>query len=173
MNKQPENLEPGDVLYENSFQQIKMINSNYPFTFMKCNGVVTLPYDEEGNIYVLNKERPNIGTYLELPRGCLDGEETYIEGAIRELTEETGLKIIETFDMGEIQPDTGLVKNKVRLIGCKVEKTEYYRFNHEDVVDNCTNDVRQLNIQTLMEIVANNQIIDGYTLSGVNQVPSI
>lgn len=167
MNKQPADLQADDVLYENSFQKIAMINSNYPFTFMKCNGVVTLPYDEEGNIYILNKERPNIGTYLELPRGGLEEGETYIDGASRELTEETGLTILEIHDMGEIQPDTGLLKHKIHLVGCKVKHTEDYRFNHEDTVDKCTNDVRRMELKTLMEIVSTNHIVDGYTLSGL------
>lgn len=169
MNRQPENLQAGDILYENKFQQIRMINGNYPFTHMKNNGVVVLPFDEKGNIYILHKDRPNIGLYYELPRGGLEEGEEYIDGALRELEEETGLKSLNTIDLGEIQPDTGLLKHKIKLIGVKVESKSDLVFKHHDQVDDCDNIVAQLEIDDLFLLINEGEIVDGYTMSAITK----
>lgn len=92
----------GDVIYENKYQAIKVINPEYPFTFMKCNGVVVLPFDAYDNLYILKTDRPSIGEYYELPRGILEAGEDFVDGAKRELTEETGLNIVDIWDLGNI-----------------------------------------------------------------------
>lgn len=169
MNRQPENLQAGDILYENKFQQIRMINGNYPFTHMKNNGVVILPFDEKGNIYILHKDRPNIGLYYELPRGGLEDGEEYKVGALRELEEETGLKSLETIDLGEIQPDTGLLKHKIKLIGVKVMPKEKYVYIHHDPVDKCDNTIVSLKVDDLLILVNDGEIVDGYTMSAITK----
>lgn len=167
MNKQPKNLEPGDILYENAFQEIRMINSNYPFTHMKCNGVVVLPFDDEGNIYVLDKVRPNIGRYYELPRGGLEEMEEYVDGGVRELFEETGMEPITIVRLGEVQPDTGLMKHKIQLIGIKVDKINEKIYKHYDIIDKEENTIVKMSVNDLFTMINCGKIVDGYTMSGL------
>jgi 8-oxo-dGTP pyrophosphatase MutT (NUDIX family) len=111
-----------DMLFSNEFLEIKMINPNYPFLIMKKRGAVTVPYDEEDNIYMLLKNRPNIGTFYELPRGFVEKDEDFLTGALRELLEETGMTAIKHIFLGEIQPDTGIMSNSVKVYSLQVKK---------------------------------------------------
>lgn len=61
-----------------------------------CDGVMILPITENDEIVVLKQYRPAIDDYLyELPAGMVDSGESFEETAVRELYEETGLKMKE------------------------------------------------------------------------------
>lgn len=165
-------LNSDDVLYENEYQRIKMINANYPFTHMKCNGVVILPFDSKDNIYMLHLERPQIGLYYELPRGAVEPNEDYKEGALRELAEETGLKPLEVFDFGTILPDTGLLKHNIKLMGILVEEKMEDFFTKYDNADKRTFEVHKFRMEDLYDLVINEEIVCGYTMSGISKFMS-
>ena len=58
--------------------------------------VVILPVVEQQSIVMVRVKRPVLGDIpLELPAGCAEEGELLIEGAARELGEETGIKIHE------------------------------------------------------------------------------
>lgn len=154
-----------NILYSNQFMDIVMINPNYPFLMMKKNGVVTVPYDKDGNIYVLKKNRPNIGEYLELPRGFVEDAESYETGALRELLEETGLQAKKVTFMGKLQADTGIVAQNIRLLALEVEPCDDKI--HYDNADKEFNSVLKMSMDDLENAMIDGQIVDNYTLAGV------
>lgn len=156
---------PKNILYENNFLEIEMLNPNYPFLNMKKPGVVVVPYDSSGNIYFIYRNRLNIGEYYELPRGFVENEESYMAGAIRELLEETGMKPITSKDLGELQPDTGICKNKIKVISLLLKKTENHI--HYDVCDNSENKVIALAKKDIINLTSLNKIICSLTLSAL------
>lgn len=166
-------LKEGDIIYENKYQAIKVINPEYPFTFMKCNGVVILPFDAYDNLYVLKTNRPNIGEYYELPRGIIENGEDFVEGAKRELEEETGLKVLETWDLGNIQPDTGLLRHQVKLIGIMVERKEEDFYTKYDDADKVTFKIYKKRLEDLYSMILDGGITCGYTMSSISKFMSL
>lgn len=155
-----------DILYSNQFMNIVMINPNYPFLKMKKNGVVTVPYDSEGNIYILKKFRPHVGLFLELPRGFVEDAEAFESGALRELLEETGMVASKVTCLGDIQADTGIVTQKVKLYAILVDKID--NKEHYDEADNETNKVLRLTLDEFDNELLSGSVVDNYTIGGVH-----
>lgn len=154
-----------NILYENEFMKIEMINPNYPFLHMKKRGAVVVPYDNKENIYLLKKNRKNIGTYYEVPRGFVESEESFQVGALRELLEETGMESKKVSELGHIQPDTGVMANDVKMYAVLVEEKE--SFNHYDKYDNETSKVTKIPLNDIFKLLNEGKIICSYTLSSL------
>ena len=55
------------------------------------DGVICWPFTVSGDILLIRQYRPNLDRFtMELPAGSIDGHETIIEAAAREIREETG-----------------------------------------------------------------------------------
>lgn len=154
-----------DILYSNEFLDIEMINPNYPFLMVKKRGAVTVPYDKKGNIYMLHKWRPNVGSYYEVPRGFVENDEAFETGALRELLEETGMKATKLDFLGNVQPDTGLMANSVKMYALLVEEEE--DFAYYDCFDKELCKVVKVPQSDLNELIVDGKIICSYTLSSV------
>jgi ADP-ribose pyrophosphatase YjhB (NUDIX family) len=152
-------------LYSNKYLDIVLINPNYPFMKFKQAGVVTLPYDSEGFIYILKKHRPNVGTFYELPRGFVPSTESYEAGALRELLEETGLEALSAKNLGCIQPDTGVLSQSVQFYAINVGKSD--KKEHYDAVDMESNGILRVTQSDIDKLIFSGQIVDGYTLSSL------
>lgn len=74
------------------------------------SGVTVLPYDSEGNVYLA--EGYHYATErvaVEVPGGGIDGGESVLEAAKRELQEEMGLVAAQWTDLGFIDPFTMVI----------------------------------------------------------------
>jgi ADP-ribose pyrophosphatase YjhB (NUDIX family) len=76
----------------------------------------------EGKIMIFNEQQPGKGKYLSLPGGMVEWEESLLEGAERELLEETGMtgdfEFLEQIDFGtNLKWKTGyfIVRNPVKV----------------------------------------------------------
>lgn len=156
-----------EVIYSNEFMDIVLINPNYPFLMMKKPGVVVVPYDKEGNIYMIHKERKNIGKYYELPRGFVEIAEDFHIGALRELLEETGMKAKKAIKLGKLQNDTGLMSNNVEVIAMLVTKSE--NKTHYDDADEEDNIIVQVNRDKIYDLIISGDIICSLSLSALNK----
>jgi ADP-ribose pyrophosphatase len=80
-------------------------------------GVAILAIDEKGRIALERQYRYAMGEYcLEIPAGKRDkGPETPIDGARRELREETGCIASSMVQLAEIYPSPGMVTEKLFL----------------------------------------------------------
>jgi len=55
------------------------------------DGVICMPFTPDGDIIMVRQYRPNLDRMtLEMPAGSIDGAESIIETAVREILEETG-----------------------------------------------------------------------------------
>lgn len=55
------------------------------------DGVICLPFTAEGDVVMIRQYRPNIDRVtLEIPAGSIDGDESVLHAAEREILEETG-----------------------------------------------------------------------------------
>lgn len=150
-------FEKPETMYENPFLQINLINQNYPFIRMNKHGAVVVPFDKKGNVYLLLKSRPDIGKYLELPRGFVENAESFQIGALRELEEETGMKPLKSKQLGWVQPDTGIMNNSVAVFGVLVGGTDTKEVQHYDGVDNELNKMYSLDVPEILNLIKHNR----------------
>lgn len=158
-------MQDKEVLYTNEFMDIVMVNPNYPFLLIKKPGVVIVPYDKEGNVYMLYRERINVGKFYELPRGFVESDEDYKVGALRELLEETGMKSGQAIKLGKIQTDTGLMTNNIEVIALEVENISNY--THYDDSDKTSNLVIGMTKEEISNKILSGDILCSLTLSAL------
>jgi ADP-ribose pyrophosphatase len=88
-------------------------------------GVAILPI-VQGSVGMISIYRPAIRAYSwEIPHGFVEAEEHDQQtSAIRELMEETGLKVSNVESLGYITPDAGIIAGRVHLfLADKCEQT--------------------------------------------------
>lgn len=158
-------IENGSVLYENEFLSVILNNPNYPFIKMNKSGAILVPYDEDGNIYFIEKDRPNIGKYYELPRGFIENGEDVKVGALRELLEETGMTTDLIELLGYIQPDSGIMNNPVPVYQVLVKaKDDYIHYDDADE-DNCK--ILRRDMYHVDKYIDEGKIVCGFTQSAL------
>lgn len=158
-------IENGSVLYENEFLSVILNNPNYPFIKMNKSGAILVPYDKDGNIYFIEKDRPNIGKYYELPRGFVENGEDVKVGALRELLEETGMTTDLIEHLGFIQPDSGIMNNPVPVYQVLVKaKDDYIHYDDADK-DNCK--ILRRDMYHIDKYIDEGKIVCGFTQSAL------
>lgn len=70
----------------------------------------------EGRLVLVRQFRPAVESeVIELPGGHLDGDESPVEAATRELYEETGFTASRVELLGSLKPDTGRLSNQMHV----------------------------------------------------------
>lgn len=86
-------------------------------------GVTVVPVDGEGNVTLIREFKYAVGREtLEAISGGIDGDETPLEAAKRELREECGLEAEEWKDFGTIDPFTTVVNSPNHLFLARILK---------------------------------------------------
>jgi 8-oxo-dGTP pyrophosphatase MutT (NUDIX family) len=89
----------------------------------RAPSVIVIPFTDDGRVITVKQFRPGIqSASIELPAGLLDHGEEPVEGARRELEEETGYKADNFEIVGEVFHDPAILTSKVTFIaahGCK------------------------------------------------------
>jgi 8-oxo-dGTP pyrophosphatase MutT (NUDIX family) len=76
--------------------------------------------DADGNIGLVDQYRHAAGCIVrELPGGMLEPDETPLEGAQRELKEETGLTASDWTFLGAYSPNPATHANRIHIFACK------------------------------------------------------
>jgi 8-oxo-dGTP pyrophosphatase MutT (NUDIX family) len=83
-------------------------------------GVVVLPLDEQGNVYLVKQFRYALGQEsLEVVTGALEEGEPILKAAQRELAEEVGIRAEDWHDLGMFDLDTSIVRCPIHLFLAK------------------------------------------------------
>ncbi len=126
-------------------------------------GVAVLPLDEEGNVYCVRQFRYPFGTMLlEIPAGKLESGEDPLEGAKRELSEETGFTAEKWTGLGESYASPGYCTEVLHLYLARGLKPHPA---HPDAGEYLN--VEKYSLSRLTELCMNGEIRDGKTLVAV------
>lgn len=137
----------------------------------KTAGVVTVP--TVGNQYLMIKIKRSDGRLnWEFPRGFVEPEEIngdvidYSAAAKRELNEELDIPsvdVIKTTDLGEIEPDSGLIVSSIHVMSVDISELKGVKLqSSEKIVE-----YRLMDKVDVLAEVKKGMIIDGFTLSAI------
>lgn len=126
----------------------------------KLSGSVIVP-ECNGTFLLLKIRRKDGQTHLEFPRGFQERGEDLAGTAERELREETSLSSSSIKSLGTIMPDSSISNRKIGVFLVKVRSFDGATIEKKEQITGYNvftqNEIEQL--------IANNKIIDGYTLS--------
>ena len=126
-------------------------------------GVAVVPVDDDGYVYLVRQWRkPYEEAVLEIPAGKRDKGEEPHASAVRELGEETGLVAEKYTDLGSFYPSPGYVDEVIYLyLATGLKKGEAHPDDDEYV------ETEKIHIDTLVDMIMNNEIKDGKTIAAV------
>ena len=87
------------------------------------DGVIVVPIDEENRILLVRQFRHGVRMWMrELPRGSRNEGETPERCAARELKEEIGYELIESWPLGRIANDSAQLRSMPFIVVARVER---------------------------------------------------
>lgn len=127
----------------------------------ECGGASVLPVDKEGNVYLEIQYRfPLRETIIELPAGRSESNETFLDCAKRELTEETGCTTDKIIKQPTIYAQPEFTNERLgSFVALDCEQTEKQHLDADETV--C---VFKMQYEGAIELVKNNVIKDERTI---------
>lgn len=126
-------------------------------------GVAVIPVDTDGNVYCVRQYRYPYGTHLlEIPAGKMEKGEIPYECAIRELSEETGITAGQMVDLGKIYTSPGFSDETLYIYLALDLNVGERHLDRGEFLDDLT-----IPLDTLVDMVMNNEISDGKTVTAV------
>jgi len=99
----------------------------------------------------------------EFCRGWLKKNESSVNGAKRELLEETGLKGEKYLSIGESYTDNGLLSSKISFISCTLKSIKSISLQKEELIV----DYSFKSLFQIQEMIKKGIITDSFTIQGV------
>ena len=132
--------------------------------YIKHNGAVAIvPIFPDGTVLMERQFRyPFHRVVLEIPAGKIDPGETPLDACGRELREETGVVAKEIIPMGELYPSVAYTDEVIYLYIAKD-----FTFGENDLDDNEFLELERIPLETLVEMVMNNEIGDAKTQTAI------
>lgn len=159
-----ESVFKGNVL-EFKVDTVELPDGSHATRELVCHpgGVAVVPVDSDGYVYLVRQYRkPYEEAVLEIPAGKRDKGEEPLIGAVRELSEETGLKAGRLIDLGSFYPSPGYVDEVIYLyLALDLEEGEAHP-DEDEFVEN-----ERIHIDTLTEMIMQGEIKDGKTIAAV------
>jgi len=123
---------------------------------------VMMAVDEKGRVLLVRQYRLPAGGYLwELPAGKLDGGETPLQAAKRELIEETGLRAKKWKKLAAFYPSPGYVGEKMTVyLAMELTQGEPHPMDDERI------ETKWFTKKELTEMIRQNRIVDAKTMIG-------
>ncbi|NUQ93986.1 MAG: NUDIX hydrolase, partial [Gemmatimonadaceae bacterium] len=131
------------------------------------DGVVVVPIDERDRIVLVRQFRHPVRMWMrELPRGARERGETPEDGARRELKEELGLELVESWTLGRIATDSGQQRGIPFLLVARVR-----RGGETDPDDSESIDASfAYSFSELARACASGEILDSFTIAAVTRL---
>ena len=158
-------LVPVETLHENPWYSVRNRGGFFPVEY-RLRQVVVLPVVNQDSIAMVRVKRPVINdTPLELPAGALEKDEDAATGAVRELLEETGIKVtnLDRFiSMVPISVSSTRNPNLSYIFKVDISEKEYVnRQPHDDEIYS----VERFAINDLAKKMASGEIYVSLTLA--------
>ncbi|MBQ7545995.1 MAG: NUDIX hydrolase [Clostridia bacterium] len=118
--------------------------------------------DENELLFVRQFRYPYGEVVLELPAGKLEKDENAFHAGIRELREETGAVAQKYVDLGKFYPSPGYTNEVIHLYGATGITFEEQNLDEDEFLN-----VERIPLSTAVEMVLNNEIVDGKTQAAV------
>lgn len=161
----------GKLVYENPWIRVdeyQVINPTggegiYGKVSFKGKAVGIIPVDNEGNTWLVGQFRYTLNEYSwEVPMGAVPPEESYENGALRELKEETGLIASKLWHLCKIHTSNSVTDEEGHVYvaeGLEQGKTEFDET--EDIK------VWKLPFSDALEMVMKGEITDSLSMAGI------
>ena len=131
------------------------------------DGVVIVPIDERDRIILVRQFRHPVRMWLrELPRGARERGETPEDGARREVKEELGLEVLESWPLGRIATDSGQQRGIPFLIAARVRKGGDTDPDESESIDASF----AYSFSELARACASGEILDSFTIAAVTRL---
>lgn len=127
----------------------------------KHGGVVVIP--ECNGKYALIQHSRNGVVLIEFPRGFVENGESHIDGAERELREELNLVSVNSYLLGELVTDSGLISDNVRAVICEVKDISQLSLQSSEGVIGCD----YYTYDEVIALVKNGKVKDNFTLASL------
>lgn len=127
--------------------------------------VAIVPYDEDGNIICVKQYRHAVQELsIEIPAGGINDNESPMEGALRELREETGYicDLDTVVPLIEMYTSIGYTNEKIYIFtGQVIEKTKRELDLNENI------DVLKISLKEIKQMIFDMKIRDGKTIGAI------
>lgn len=100
---------------------------------------------------------------IEFPRGFIENGESHIDGAERELREELNLVSVNSYLLGELVTDSGLISDNVRAVICEVKDISQLSLQSSEGVIGCD----YYTYDEVIALVKNGKVKDNFTLASL------
>ncbi|HBW8562354.1 TPA: NUDIX hydrolase [Klebsiella pneumoniae] len=149
------------IIVENQYVTVFFNESGHLRISQKHGGVVVIP--ECNGKYALIQHSRNGVVLIEFPRGFIENGESHIDGAERELREELNLVSVNSYLLGELVTDSGLITDNVRAVICEVKDTSQLSLQSGEGVIGCD----YYTYDEVIELVKNGKVKDNFTLASL------
>ncbi|EOD8905258.1 NUDIX hydrolase [Klebsiella pneumoniae] len=149
------------IIVENQYVTVFFNESGHLRISQKHGGVVVIP--ECNGKYALIQHSRNGVVLIEFPRGFIENGESHIDGAERELREELNLVSVNSYLLGELVTDSGLITDNVRAVLCEVKDTSQLSLQSSEGVIGCD----YYTYDEVIELVKNGKVKDNFTLASL------
>ena len=131
------------------------------------DGVIVVPIDAENRIILIRQFRHGVRMWMrELPRGSRNEGESPEEGAARELKEELGHEVIESWPLGRIANDSAQLRSMPWLVAARVKPAGPSQPESTEAIDA----TYRYTFSELARECAAGHIVDSFTLCAVTRL---
>ena len=133
----------------------------------KTDGVIVVPIDETNHILLVRQFRHGVRMWMrELPRGSREEGETPEQCAARELKEEIGYAVIESWPLGRLANDSAQLRSMPFIVAARVKPAGSSEPEGTEAIDA----LYSYTFSELARECAAGTIVDSFTLCAVTRL---
>ena len=131
------------------------------------DGVIVVPIDDDDRIILIRQFRHGVRMWMrELPRGSRNEDETPEQCAARELEEELGYELVESWPLGRIANDSAQLRSIPWLLAARVKPAGASHPEGTEAIDA----TYRYTFSELARECASGHIVDSFTLCALTRL---